>query len=139
MSTAPMDSMVARWRITELVETLLSPGTREVVQTWLGDHRFLDKQGDPAMLSLVETEKPEFGQLVQKTNQRLEVNNVFMELTRLGLVEQLDSGYLMLRRSAYGPGNAGPLERRRATLAAQGMLGRRHTDIRPGSGSPAKK
>jgi hypothetical protein len=129
--------MRARWRITELVETLLSPAACEVLETWLGDYHFLDNQGDPALLSLAETEKSEFGQLVQRTNQRIEVSNVFLELTRLGLVEQLDTGYVMLRRSAYGPGNAGPSDRPRPTPADEDMPYRRytdthHTDIHPG-------
>ncbi|GGY81147.1 hypothetical protein GCM10007071_30650 [Marinobacter zhanjiangensis] len=133
-----MDWMVTRWQITELVETLLSPAACDVVQTWLGDRRFLDKQGDPAMLSLIETEKPAFQRLVQAANQYLEADDVLMELARLGLVEQLATGRVMLRRSTYGPGNAGPVDRRRSTLASRGMLGRRHTDINPGSDSPVK-
>lgn len=109
MSAVPMDWIVPRWRVSELVETLLSPGACEVVVTWLGDHRFLDHEGAPAMLSLVETESPSFQRLVQAASPYLEADDVLMELARMGLVEQLATGRVMLRRSTYGPGNAGPV------------------------------
>jgi len=85
----------ARWQPTGLVTTLLSPGARQVIRCWLGTGDFLDEQHQPRMLlALAEGDD---------ANPDLVSAVVLNELLRKGIVEALESGYVLLKRSAYAP------------------------------------
>lgn len=120
-----------RWQVTGLVQTLVSRNTCNIIATWLRKDRFLDLGGEPAILLISGDDGPKFEELVHGVDVQLDVDDVLSELTRLGLVEKVHTGRVMLRRSAYCPANAGSLERARAERAAHGMLFRRYTDADP--------
>ncbi|MCL7943597.1 hypothetical protein [Marinobacter sp. ATCH36] len=91
------------WQPTELVITLLSASAREVVRQWISCNRFLDANNEPTLLSTASTEKTGFTALVNQVNCDLAPAVIFNELLRKGIVEQHESGCLLLRRSAYVP------------------------------------
>lgn len=92
------------WLPTELVSTLLSKGARDVVSHWIADGQFLDDAHQPRSLSFAGSEHSEFNVLVRQVGLHLAPVIIHSELLRKGIVEQDDSGSLMLRRSAYIPG-----------------------------------
>lgn len=120
-----------RWQITGLVQALVSRSACNVIATWLRDDRFLDAGGEPSMLLMSGDDGPKFVELVHGVDVHLDADGVLSELTRLGLVEKVNTGWVMLRRSAYCPASAGSIERARSERAAQGMLFRRYTDVDP--------
>lgn len=91
------------WQPTELVITLLSASAREVVRQWIRCNRFLDANNEPTLLSTTSTEEAGFTALVNQVNGDLAPAVIFNELLRKGIVEQHESGCLLLRRSAYVP------------------------------------
>lgn len=92
------------WQPTELVSTLLSASAREVVRHWISSKRFLDANNEPTLLLMASTEEAGFISLVGQVNGDLVPAVICSELLRKGIVEQHDSGRLLLRRSAYVPG-----------------------------------
>ncbi len=97
------NSQPARWQPTELVNTLLSPGARQVIRCWLGPSGFLDDHHHPRMLLSLINEPGSFPDLVHAANANLVPAVVLNELLRKGIVETLESGHILLRRSAYAP------------------------------------
>jgi len=92
------------WQPTELVSTLLSASAREVVCHWISSKRFLDANNEPTLLPMASSEESGFISLVSQVNRDLAPAVIFNELLRKGIVEQHESGRLLLRRSAYVPG-----------------------------------
>lgn len=92
------------WQPTELVSTLLSAGARAVVWHWISSKRFLDANNEPTLLPMASSEEAGFISLVGQVNRDLAPAVIYNELLRKGIVEQHDSGSLLLRRSAYVPG-----------------------------------
>ncbi|MBY6033278.1 hypothetical protein KUV59_08870 [Marinobacter daepoensis] len=92
-----------RWQPTELVSMLLSSGARQVVSQWLRCNDFLDEQHHPRMLPSTPHDPDSFADLVEATNPDLVPGVVLGELLRKGIVESLDSGHVLLKRSAYAP------------------------------------
>lgn len=99
------DSHGSRWQPTGLVTTLLSPGARQVVRCWLSPSGFLDEQQHPKILLSLINEPGTFADLVRTANANLVPAVVLNELLRKGIVEPLESGHILLRRSAYAPAN----------------------------------
>ena len=87
-----------RWQTTELVSMLLSPGARQVVRYWLSSEHFLDEQKHPKVVLATPHEPHSFVDLVPSV--------VLAELLRKGIVETLESGHVLLKRSAYAPWGA---------------------------------
>ena len=93
----------ARWQPTGLVTTLLSPGARQVINCWLGTGDFLDEQHQPRILLALAEGDDAFTDLVRCANPDLVSAVVLNELLRKGIVEALESGHVLLKRSAYAP------------------------------------
>ncbi|MFN2362363.1 MAG: hypothetical protein ABR522_14950 [Marinobacter sp.] len=91
------------WQPTELVTTLLSASAREVVRHWISCNRFLDASNEPTLLPMASSDETGFNALVSQVNRDLAPAVIFNELLRKGIVEQHESGCLLLRRSAYVP------------------------------------
>lgn len=89
------------WQPTELVSTLLSKGARDVIQHWISHERFLGDDNEPRMLSLALSAEAGFNGLVKLVNEHLAPTIIRNELLRKGIVEENDTGCLLLRRSAY--------------------------------------
>lgn len=94
-----------RWQPTGLVTTLLSPGARQVIRCWLGSESYQDEQHHPRMVLALSDEPGAFPALVRLANPSLVSAVVLSELLRKGIVETLESGHVLLRRSAYAPTN----------------------------------
>lgn len=107
MSLNHLDSQSSKWHPTGLVTTLLSPGARQVIRCWLGPFGFLDEQHHPRMLLSMINEPGTFPDLVRTANSNLVPAVVLNELLRKGIVETLESGHILLRRSAYAPATSG--------------------------------
>ncbi|PHQ27219.1 hypothetical protein CLH62_06510 [Marinobacter guineae] len=103
MSHMRQPNVIGRWEPTELASTILSASSRQVVRAWISRREFLDEHHDPVMLIMDTHSKDSFTRLVQSANPDLAPAVVLNELLRKGVVEPLDSGYLMLRRSVYAP------------------------------------
>lgn len=103
MSSTRQPNIIRRWEPTELASTILSASSRQVIRAWISSNEFLDEHHDPVMLLLDNHATNSFRNLVQATNPDFAPTVVLNELLRKGVVEPLDSGYLMLRRSVYAP------------------------------------
>lgn len=103
MSFMKQPNVVGRWEPTELASTILSASSRQVIRSWIGLREYLDEHHDPVMLMMDTHAEDSFAGLVRATNPDLAPTVVLNELLRKGVVEPLDSGYLMLRRSVYAP------------------------------------
>ncbi|WP_298448741.1 DUF6502 family protein [Marinobacter sediminicola] len=101
MNSSSQPKFVCRWEPTELASTILSSPSREVVRHWISALGFLDENLHPVLLSMNHLKEPSFSQLVQAVNPGLSSSVVLNELLRKGVVEQLDSGQILLRRSTY--------------------------------------
>lgn len=99
------NSQDSRWQPTELVTTLLSSGARQVVRCWLSPSCFLDEHHHPRMLLSQVNEAGDFSDLVRTANANLVPAVILNELLRKGIVETVESGHILLRRSAYAPVN----------------------------------
>lgn len=103
MSLMRQPNIICRWEPTELASTILSASSRQVIRAWISSREFLDDQHDPVMLTTDSHGEPSFGKLVRHTNPELAPAVVLNELLRKGVVESLESGHLLLRRSVYAP------------------------------------
>ncbi|MDY6840618.1 MAG: hypothetical protein SV429_03785 [Pseudomonadota bacterium] len=103
MSRSMQPNIICRWEPTELATTILSASSRQVIRSWIGSNEFLDEHHEPVMLLMDNRAAKSFRDLVQATNPDFAPRVVLNELLRKGVVEPLDSGYLMLRRSVYAP------------------------------------
>ncbi|WP_373000208.1 hypothetical protein [Marinobacter sp.] len=103
MSPTRHPNIICRWEPTELASTILSSSSRQVIRSWISSNEFLDEHHDPVMLMMDSHASNSFSSLVQATNPDLAPTVVLNELLRKGVVESLESGYLMLRRSVYAP------------------------------------
>lgn len=103
MSPSSASTGSARWQPTGLVTTLLSPGARQVVRCWLVAEDYLDEHHHPRMLLSSPDAPSPFADMVHCANPNLVPAVVLGELLRKGIVESLDSGHILLRRSAYAP------------------------------------
>lgn len=124
-------SQQARWQPTGLVTTLLSAGARQVVRCWLGSDRFLDEHHHPRMILALADDPDTFPELVHAANPNLVSAVVLNELLRKGIVEKLESGHVLLRRSAYAPVNENEPEgvTNEETAFTVTSLRRRYNDI----------
>lgn len=131
MKPNKQSEFVYRWEPTELASTLLSASGREVVRHWISAIAFLDENKHPILLTTNTQSKPNFNQLVHAVNPGFVPVVVLNELLRKGVVEQLDSGQLLLRRSTYVHDvpsfESSPVVRRK-TYSPGRNAGRRHTD-----------
>jgi len=131
MNSNSQPGFVRRWEPTELASTILSAPSREVVSHWISALAFLDENQHPVLLAMNNQSEPTFSQLVQAVNQDFATSVVLNELLRKGVVEQLDSGHVLLRRSTYVqdvPGfDKSPKVRRQARSPGR-SAGRRHSD-----------
>lgn len=107
MSPTRQQNIICRWEPTELASTILSSSSRQVIRSWISSNEFLDEHHDPVMLLMDNHATDSFRSLVQATNPDFSPTVVLNELLRKGVVEPLDSGYLMLRRSIYAPSQPG--------------------------------
>ena len=103
MSLTRQPNIACRWEPTELASTILSAASRQVIRSWISSNEFLDEHHDPVMLLMDNHATNSFRNLVEATNPDFAPTVVLNELLRKGVVEPLDSGYLMLRRSVYAP------------------------------------
>jgi hypothetical protein len=101
MSSSSQPEFVCRWEATEMASTILSAPSREVVSHWISALAFLDENQHPVLLAMNNQSEPTFSQLVQAVNPGFAPSVVLNELLRKGIVEQLDSGHVLLRRSTY--------------------------------------
>src|SRR5690554_4062942 len=131
MNSSTQPKFVCRWEPTELASTILSGPGREVVRYWISALEFLDENMHPVLLSMDNLREPTFTQLVQAVSPALVASVVLNELLRKGVVEQLNSGQVLLRRSTYihdVPGfDVSPGVRRRNHRSV-GSAGRRYSD-----------
>ncbi|HBX39137.1 MAG TPA: hypothetical protein DEG64_01260 [Marinobacter adhaerens] len=107
MSLKRQPNIIRRWEPTELASTILSASSRQVIRSWISSSEFLDEHHDPVMLLMDNYATDSFRSLVQATNPDFSPTVVLNELLRKGVVEPLDSGYLMMRRSIYAPSQPG--------------------------------
>ncbi len=131
MSSSSQSGFVRRWEPTELASTILSAPSREVVSHWITALAFLDENRHPVMLAMNNQSERTFSQLVQAVDPDFAPSLVFNELLRKGVVEQLDSGHVLLRRSTYVqdvPGFDKSPKVRRQTHSPGRSAGRRHND-----------
>ncbi|MBC7182784.1 MAG: hypothetical protein H5U30_04315 [Marinobacter sp.] len=108
MSFRKPPNIIGRWEPTELASTILSASSRQVIRAWISSNEYLDEHHDPVMLMMDTHAEDSFANLVRVTNPELAPTVVLNELLRKGVVEPLDSGYLMLRRSVYAPSQPRP-------------------------------
>lgn len=91
------------WETTELVDLLLSPDAKDVLNCWLTDSRFLDENSEPALLPLADENGSGLLNLVMRAGNDLSSARVLDELLDSGLVDQAAVGIFLLRRAAYMP------------------------------------
>ena len=103
MSLTRQPNIVCRWEPTELASTILSASSRQVIRSWISFNEFLDEHHHPVMLMTDNRSPNSFSYLVRATNPEFVPTVVLNELLRKGVVESLDNGYLLLRRSVYAP------------------------------------
>lgn len=103
MSLNRQPNSICRWEPTELASTILSSSSRQVIRAWISSHEFLDEHHHPVMLMNDKHSPNSFSNLVRETNPDFAPAVVLNELLRKGVVETLDNGYLLLRRSVYAP------------------------------------
>jgi hypothetical protein len=131
MSFSSQLGFVCRWEPTELASTILSAPSREVVSHWISALLFLDQNQHPVLLAMNNQSEPTFSQLVNAVNPDFGPSVVLNELLRKGVVEQLESGHVLLRRSTYVhdvPGFDKSPKIRRQTHNPGRTAGRRHSD-----------
>jgi hypothetical protein len=131
MTSSNQPGFVRRWEPTELASTILSAPGREVVSHWISAVAFLDENQHPVLLAVNNQSEPSFSQLVLAVNPDFAPSVVLNELLRKGVVEQLDSGHVLLRRSTYEqdvPGFEQTPRVRRQNHRAGRSAGRRHND-----------
>lgn len=131
MNSSSQPEFICRWEPTELASTILSAPSREVVSHWISAIAFLDENLHPVLLAVSHQSEPTFSQLVQTVNPGFAPSVVLNELLRKGVVEQLDSGHVLLRRSTYVHDvpsfEASPKVRRQSHRDGQ-SVGRRQSD-----------
>lgn len=131
MTTSSQPEFLCRWEPTELASTLLSARSRDVVSHWISAVAFLDENEHPVLLATNNQSEPGFSQLVNAVNPSYVPSVVLNELLRKGVVEQLESDYVLLRRSTYVhdvPGFETSPRVRRQSYSAGRSAGRRHND-----------
>lgn len=101
VNSGSQPKFVYRWEPTELASTILSAPSREVVSHWISALAFLDQNLHPVLLAVNNQSEPTFNQLVQAVNPGFAQSVVLNELLRKGIVEQLDSDHVLLRRCTY--------------------------------------
>lgn len=131
MNSSSQPEFVCRWEPTDLASTILSAPSREVVSHWISAMAFLDENLHPLLLAANSQNEPSFSQLVQAVNPGFAPSVVLNELLRKGVVEQLDSGQVLLRRSTYVhdvPGFEASPRVRRQNYSPGRSVGRRESD-----------
>ncbi|MEH6561663.1 MAG: hypothetical protein V7713_09545 [Marinobacter sp.] len=131
MNSSSPPNFVCRWEPTELASTILSASSREVVRHWISAVAFLDENQHPVLLAMSNESEPSFNQLVQAVDPGFAPSVVLNELLRKGIVEQVDSGCVLLRRSTYiqdVPGFETSPKARRQKHRSGSVAGRRHSD-----------
>jgi len=103
MSPLRQPNTICRWEPAELASTILSAAARQVIRAWISSREFLDEHHDPVMLMMDTPAANSFARLVRSASPELSPLAVLNELLRKGVVEPLDNGYLLLRRSVYAP------------------------------------
>lgn len=131
MNSSSQPGFVRRWEPTELARIILSAPSREVVSHWITALAFLDENQHPVMLAMNNQSEPTFSQLVQAVDSGFASSVVLNELLRKGVVEQIGSGHVLLRRSTYVqdvPGFDKLPKVRRQTHSPGRSAGRRRND-----------
>jgi len=92
-------------RKTEKIESLhkLNRAAR-VINGWINDPQFLNTDGNPITLKM-DSENPNFSQLVKKYSGDITARTIADELVRIGAVKTNDEGKLTLIKKAYLPNN----------------------------------
>ncbi|MBL1272196.1 MAG: hypothetical protein ACI92B_001829 [Marinobacter maritimus] len=131
MSFSIQPEFIIRWEPTELASTILSGPGRDVVRHWISALAYLDENQHPVLLAVNNQSEPSFSQLVQSVNAGYAPSVILNELLRKGVVEQLDSGHVLLRRSTYVHDvpefESSPKVRRKKHSPGR-SAGRRHND-----------
>ncbi|HEA53197.1 hypothetical protein [Marinobacter antarcticus] len=131
MNSSSQPRFISRWEPTELASTILSASGRDVVSYWISALAFLDENQHPVMLTVNRQGELTFGDLVHAVNPDFASSVVLNELLRKGVVEQLESGQVLLRRSTYVqdvPGFEKTPDVRRQNKRSERSAGRRHND-----------
>ena len=92
---------------------------------------FLDENLHPVLLAVSHQSEPTFNQLLQAVNPGFAAPVVLNELLHKGIVEQLDSGHVLLRRCSYVhdvPSFETSPKVRRQTHSPGRSVGRRQSD-----------
>ena len=131
MNSSSQPKFLCRWEPTELASTILSAPSREVVSHWISAMAFLDENLHPVLLAVNNQSEPTFSQLVKAVNPGFAPTVVLNELLRKGMIEQLSSGHVLLRRSTYVhdvPSFETSPRVRRQTHSPGRSVGRRQSD-----------
>lgn len=131
MNSSRQPKFVCRWEPTELASTILSAPSREVVSHWVRAIAFLDENLHPVLLAVNYHSNPSFSQLVRAVNPDFAPSVVLDELLHKGVIEQLDGGQVLLRRSTYvhdAPGFETYPKVRRQRYSPGRSVGRRQSD-----------
>jgi hypothetical protein len=85
-------------------KTTIAPVNRanRVILGWLKDSEFLDNQNEPAVIPL-RGERTSFECLVKRYSGDIPTKTILVELKRIGVVEELEGGYLQLITKGYVP------------------------------------
>jgi hypothetical protein len=93
-----------QWDLAGMAYTILSPCARQILKYWIRCPEFLDESMHPVMLRTAASttdENKAFQYLVHQANPALAAAVILNELQRKKIVEVLDNGQILLRRSAY--------------------------------------
>lgn len=93
-----------QWDLAEMAYTILSPSARQILKYWIRCPEFLDESQHPIILGTVTPTSGEswgFQSLVREVNPLLAPAVILNELRRKHIVEMLDNGQVLLKRSAY--------------------------------------
>jgi hypothetical protein len=97
-----------QWELAEMASTILSPSARRILKYWIRCPEFLDASQHPGMLGTAGSKPGEnwgFQCLVREVDPLLAPTVILNELRRKHIVEMLDSGQVLLKRSAYAISN----------------------------------
>lgn len=93
-----------QWDLAEMAYTILSPCARQILKCWISFPEFLDENWHPVILETAVSSAGEnrgFQSLVREVNPLLASTVILNELRRKHIVEMLDNGQVLLKRSAY--------------------------------------
>lgn len=93
-----------QWDLAGMAYTILSPCARQILKYWIRNPEFLDESLHPVMLGTTASTSDgnkAFQHLVHEADPTLLSSVILNELQRKEIVEVLDNGQILLKRSAY--------------------------------------